>query len=295
VLPIHDENPTSGFAWLTVALIVANVAVFIWLQPRDSGIEDVKFVYEWAAVPCEVMEGRPLTAAENPNTNNGIEGRCLAEIGNVRSCEATEGSKNCTIFPDKNVWLSIVFSMFLHGGWLHLGLNMVFLWVFGNNIEDHLGRFKFMLFYLGAGVVATFVHIGMDTSSTIAVIGASGAIAGVMGAYLVWFPEAQVRTLVFVLLIFFVRIRAKWLLLIWFASQFLIVADSGVAWAAHVGGFIFGALVALIVRDSPRARRLAWTKRHQTPGGIDTTQGLWDNRFGGRTDHPFPPYESPST
>lgn len=295
MLPIHDENPTSGFAWLTVALIVANVAVFIWLQPRDSGIEDVKFVYESAAVPCEVIEGRPLTAAENPNTNNGVEGRCLTGIDNVESCETTEGTQNCTIFPDKHVWLAIVFSMFLHGSWLHLGLNMVFLWVFGNNIEDHLGRFKFMAFYLGAGVVATFVHIGMDTSSTIAVIGASGAIAGVMGAYLVWFPEAQVRTLIFVLLIFFVRIRAKWLLLVWFASQFLIVEDSGVAWAAHVGGFIFGALIALIVRDSPRARRLAWTKHHQTPGDIHTTQGLWDNRFGGRQDNPFPPYEPPST
>jgi membrane associated rhomboid family serine protease len=289
VLPLHDENPTTGRSWLTIALIVINVVVFVWLQPRSSNVESTAFVYEFASVPCEVTQGRPLTAAENPAANGGNTEACSdAFANNTASCRFVPEGRNCQIFPDKLVYLSVLFSLFFHGSWLHLAFNMVFLWVFGNNIEDHLGRIRFALFYVAGGVVATVAHIAFNLDSTVPLIGASGAVAGVMGAYLVWFPNAKVTTLVFFFLVLFVRIRAKWLLLLWFASQFLIDPNNGIAWLAHVGGFAFGVLFALIVRESPRARTAVWTVAHR-----DAAQGLWDNRFGGRNNDVNPPYEQP--
>jgi len=149
----------------------------------------------------------------------------------------------------------VLLSMFMHGGLLHLGGNMLFLWVFGNNIEDRLGPVRYLLFYVAAGIAATAVHIALQPNSTVPVIGASGAIAGVMGAYLIWFPNAPVRTLVFLGFFAFVpRIAAKWLLLLWFFSQFLINPNEGVAWGAHVGGFVFGALIAFALRRPRRGQ-----------------------------------------
>lgn len=251
MLPLHDENPTERVAWVALALIVANVVVFMWIQPRGLGAQDLSFVYDYAAIPCEV----------------------------TGECEPVEG---------KNVALSLLFTMFLHGSWLHLGFNMWFLWVFGNNIEDHLDRLRFLLFYLAAGLVGTVAHITLDVASQVPLIGASGAVAGVMGAYLVWFPNARVRTLLFFGLVLFVRPKAKWLLLVWFGSQFLIDPNDGIAWMAHVGGFLTGALVGLLVRESRRARQALWTPRY-----ADDESGLWDNRFGGRGDNPLPPYQPP--
>src|SRR5690606_30607109 len=154
------------------------------------------------------------------------------------------------VFPEKSVWLALLTSMFLHGGLAHLGGNLLFLWIFGNNIEDHLGHVKYLLFYLIGGFVASAAHIGLNLDSTIPVVGASGAIAAVMGAYLVWFPNAPVRTVVFFFFITMVDIRAKWLLGFWFVSQFFTNPNAGVAWAAHVGGFVFGVLVALVIRSN---------------------------------------------
>lgn len=289
MIPLHDENPTSGRSWVTIALIVVNVVVFVLIQPRDHGPEDITFAYEYAAVPCELTQGRPLTLGENPITNGGREGVCgVTDDAALRPCDEVRRGSDCTPFPDKSVWLSLLSSMFLHGSWMHLGLNMLFLWVFGNNIEDHLGRRHFAAFYLLAGLVATLAHVAVDTSSTVPLIGASGAVAGVMGAYLVWFPDARVRTLVFLFIVLFVRIRAKWLLLVWFASQFLIDPNDGVAWMAHVGGFVVGVFVGLLVRESRRARRAVWADRY-----ADDASGHWDNRFGGRADNPLPPYEPP--
>lgn len=288
VIPIHDENPTRTTAWLTVVLIVVNIAVFALLQPKDQGTEDIIFAYRYATVPCEVAEGRPLTLNENP-TVRGATGICGdAAPGSGQACDSPKRVGDCTPFPGKSVWLSLLTSMFLHGGWLHLGSNMLFLWVFGNNVEDHMGPVRYGFFYLGAGLVATLAHIAIDPASTVPLLGASGAVAGVMGVYLVWFPEARVRTLVVVLLIVFVRIRAKWLLALWFASQFFIDPNQGVAWMAHVGGFVAGALVGLAVRESQRARTLLWRSAY-----LDDRSGLWDNRLGGRSEQPLPPYQPP--
>ena len=168
--------------------------------------------------------------------------------------------------------------MFLHGGLLHLGGNMLFLWVFGNNIEDHLGRVKYVIFYLIAGIVATAAHVLGDVGSTIPVVGASGAVAGVMGAYLVWFPWAQIKTLVFIML---TNLKAWMVLAFWFGSQFFISPSDGVAWLAHVGGFVFGVLIAALARGSEGFRKQLWEHKYMTlnPGA---SVGAWDPRFGGR-------------
>jgi membrane associated rhomboid family serine protease len=236
VIPLRDENPTVRTAWVTILLILLNVGVYFLVQPGSTEVAaTARFSYEHAAVPCEVTTGEPLSLDEiTPALRGGSTDHC------------TSDSTLPPVFPGKHVFLAVLSSMFFHGGLLHLGGNMLFLWVFGNNVEDRLGRVRYLLFYVVAGVVATFTHIFLQPTSTIPVIGASGAIAGVMGAYLVWFPNARVLSLLFVII---TRIRAKWWLLLWFVSQFFVNPNEGVAWAAHVGGFVFGALIALVLRQ----------------------------------------------
>jgi membrane associated rhomboid family serine protease len=238
VLPLRDENPTRRVPLVTVLLIIANVAVYFLVQP-DAGdaAGSAEFSLERAAIPCEVVEGRPLTVDEIRATfNAGDDTAC--DVGSAASPP---------LFPGKGVLVAVLVSMFLHGSLLHLGGNMLFLWIFGNNIEDRLGPIGFLLFYVAAGVVATVAHIAVQPDSTVPVVGASGAIAGVMGAYLVWYPNTPIVALIFIIISV---VRAKWLLLFWVAIQFLepFNPNSGVAWVAHVGGFAFGVVVALLLR-----------------------------------------------
>jgi membrane associated rhomboid family serine protease len=163
-----------------------------------------------------------------------------------------ESSSAC--YPDKGIWLSVLYSMFLHGSLLHLGGNMLFLWVFGNNIEDRRGRATYIAFYLLAGVAATFAQVAADPDSTIPMIGASGAVAGVMGAYLVLYPNVKIRSLILLgFILLFRDISAKWLLGLWFVSQFFIGPNSGVAAMAHIGGFVVGLLAGLVWRLTSRS------------------------------------------
>jgi membrane associated rhomboid family serine protease len=235
VLPLRDDNPTRRTAVVTLLLIVVNVAVFFLVQPGQTDLQSTaKFTFERAAIPCELTTGHPLTIPEVVGTANGVGDHL---------CRAAPDAP--ALYPHKNLALSVLSSMFLHGSLMHLGGNMLFLWIFGNNIEDRLGRLRYLVFYLLAGVVATAAHVAIQPNSTVPLIGASGAIAGVMGAYLVWFPDAPILTWVF---LFVGRIRARWVLLFWFASQFFLNPNGGVAWGAHVGGFVFGALAALALR-----------------------------------------------
>jgi membrane associated rhomboid family serine protease len=244
VLPLRDENPTRStpvVTWLIIAACLA--AYFLWQpDPLASSTDDVQFNLRHAAIPCELVDGAPLSIDEV---------RATFQFGNDSACGV--GSPTSPEYePGKNVWLSAVVSMFLHGSLLHLGGNLLFLWVFGNNIEDRLGKVGFALFYLAGGVAATAAHVLFDTGSTVPMVGASGAIAAVMGAYLVWFPNARVRTLVIFFFITVLDIRAKWLLGVWFVFQFFTDPNEGVAWMAHVGGFVFGVLVALALRGVGR-------------------------------------------
>ena len=246
MFPLKDYNPTQRFPIVTVVLIALNVAVYFFIQrPQDPTTgEDIAFTFRYAAIPCEVVESRPLLDTEIRQTLNGDAEACLREAPDDPAQED---------FPDKSPWLALLSSMFLHGGFLHLGGNMLFLWIFGNNIEDRMGPAKYTAFYLLSGLVASAAHIAVQPDSTVPVIGASGAVAGVMGAYLVLFPRVQIRTLIFI----FIRdIRAMWLLGFWFLMQFFTDPSQGVAWVAHVGGFVFGAIVALLFRQRLRPSRV---------------------------------------
>jgi membrane associated rhomboid family serine protease len=242
LLPLVDKNPTRRPPIVTMLLIAACVAVYFFVQNPDvetaalgpqndrERVEQIEFTYKQAAIPCEVVTGEPLTLTEI------TQGQC------------NRTDREPPVFPDKHPWLALFVSMFLHGSLLHLGGNMLFLWVFGNNIEDVKGPIVYTGFYVAAGVVATLAHIVLQPSSTVPLVGASGAIAGVMGAYLVVFPRVRIKSIVFFIFAWIRDIEARWLLGFWFVSQFFINPNSGVAWAAHVGGFVFGVLVALAWR-----------------------------------------------
>ncbi len=254
---------------MTIVFIVINVLVFIGPQSMDDPRNTERDVtLEFAAIPCEVVTGDGLTNLEINELYTG---------GNDTACDLdTTGAPR---FPNKPERLAVVFSMFMHGGWMHLLGNIWFLWLFGNNVEDHLGKARYVAFYLLGGIVATIAHIAVQPDSIVPVVGASGAVAATMGAYGVWFPNAPIRTLIFIVLW---RVKAKWWLGFWLVSQFFIGANSQVAWMAHVGGFVFGALVALVVRRSPAAAKRAFTQPYQ----FDGTGRVWDST-GGAGDGPY--------
>jgi membrane associated rhomboid family serine protease len=234
VLPIHDNIPTRRLPAVTIALIVVNVGVWLFyeLPNLNRAILDLGFF------PCEV------------------DGACRAPVGPWQ--------------------VDAVMSMFLHGSWIHLIGNMLFLWIFGNNVEDAMGRIRFLAFYLASGFAATALQtwvtlrFGTPQDAVIPTVGASGAIAGVLGAYFILYPRAYVLTLVF----FFipVAIPAVFFLGIWFVFQlwqggFDVLAPSGsgeggIAFFAHVGGFVFGVIAVRFFtagRHPPR-RAPAWPR-----------------------------------
>ena len=240
MFPIRDLNPTRTTPIVTVSIIAINLVVFFLWQPQTGSAEEEDFLYENAVIACELSEGEPLTNRERAT------GIC--------------GSAGDQLSPSKSVYVAALVSMFLHGGLVHILGNMWFLWIFGNNIEEAFGTLGFIIFYLVTGLIATAAFVIVNPSETVPLVGASGAIAGVLGSYLVLFPRHRVLTLLFV---FFVPISALWFLGIWFLSQFL-VADVGVAWQAHVGGFISGMIITLPLRERilERIRQL-----HSIPRG----------------------------
>lgn len=208
-IPLRDENPTSRFPVVTVALIALNTAVFLFCAASPHGLEGAAALY--GAVPSDV-----------------VHFRSLAEPAAVPPL------------------LTLLTSMFLHGSLFHLLGNMLYLWIFGNNVEDRLGRFLFLLFYLACGLAAGLAQVAIESGSRVPMIGASGAIAGVLGAYAVVFPRAQVKTFVFLIVyIDVVAVPAAVILGLWFLLQILNVGmGGGVAWFAHIGGFLAGILLA---------------------------------------------------
>lgn len=214
-------------------------------QTNQSLSPKLDFQLERAAIPCEITLQRPLTRKEITET--------YFTVGDSQACDNTEPAGQLG-FPDKSVIGALFTSIVLHGSVLHLSLNVLFLWVFGNNVEDRLGHLPFLAFFLLAGIVAAVGLIVAQPDGTLAVIGASGAIAGIMGAYLIWYPDAPIRTLLFLVLI---DIRARWFLLGWFAFQFFTATGGGAAWVTHVVGFTFGVIAGRIVRKlQPRLHRL---------------------------------------
>jgi membrane associated rhomboid family serine protease len=231
LFPIKDYNPTRKTAYITIILIIINVGVFFY----QSFLSDRPFevhIAESAMVPYDV------THFKNVPIPLGRD-----RIGRI-----------IYLKRDISPFFSILTSIFMHGSLWHLLGNMLFLWIFGNNIEDYLGKVKFIIFYFLAGLGASLVHVLFHFNSLIPVIGASGAVSGVMGAYLVLYPNAKIRTLVFIFIfITFIDLPAFLFLIVWFIFQFLYAgAGSGIAWMAHVGGFVIGILLIKQIRKKPR-------------------------------------------
>ncbi len=225
VLPLHDVNPVRRFPMVTLSLIVANVISFL-TTPAATVCELQAFLIQWGAVPREMMQNEPLSAVPNAV---------------------------CAIGPpayDKNVVLSVLFSMFLHAGWLHLLGNMLFLWVFGNNVEDRFGHLKFLLFYAAAGYVAAYGFALVNPALDVPLVGASGAVSGVLGAYLVLFPWARVWSLVVIIPVPLPAwlVLGLWFVLQWLYSSGYAVEAGSVAYLAHIIGFLFGVLMAIPLR-----------------------------------------------
>lgn len=253
MIPFADANPVRRVPWVTLALSAMCIIVYFAVQPTGTprlewtqfgeqlDEQDLRFAADNAAIPCELVKGRPLTEEEFVRTfrfNNGDA--CSDDAGPAHS-------------PGKVVWLAVLMTMFLHGSIPHLFGNLLFLWVFGNNLEAHKGWCRYLLLYLVGGAVATAAHVAFSPNSTVPIVGASGAIAAVMGAYFVLWPSVRIKAIIPLGLVFLRKVQALWLLVIWVASNLLlVVGDSGVAWAAHVGGFAFGALVGLWWRHQDR-------------------------------------------
>ena len=227
MIPIRDLNPTRITPWATLLFIAANVLVFFVFQGQQTESEQTEFLYERAAVSCEILNQQPLSANE---INRDV-------------CNPGSGSP---VFPEKQPYLSILTSMFLHGGIVHLLFNMWSLWIFGNNVEEAFGHLGYIVLYLIGGVVATMAFVMVNPESTIPLVGASGAIAAALGAYAVLFPGHRVVTLVGW---FVIPLPAVLFLAVWFFGQFGL-GGTGTAWEAHVGGFLFGLIVALLFRRS---------------------------------------------
>ncbi|MGH1491538.1 MAG: rhomboid family intramembrane serine protease [Acidimicrobiales bacterium] len=296
MLPLFDENPTRRMPLATFLLIGLSVAIHVAanLGPTSQPVtlvddtpsnnseaagvrelpNDLRFALEWGAIPCEVTQGRPLNASEISDT--------YYETGDPTSCDAASPIE--PVFAGKRVNAAVVLSIFLHDGWFHLALNMLFLWVFGNNIEDRLGPVLFLGFYLLSGVLGTLAYIVAQASGTVAILGASGAVAGIMGSYLVWYPDAPIRTLVFLVV---VDIRARWFLGTWFALQFFTWRSPG-SWVAHVAGFVFGVIFGRLVRKFyPRLANRRSALRAESERSESQRQLRWDPT-GGAGHGPYP-------
>ncbi len=235
MIPLYDDLPTRRFPLMTVTLIVVNVLVFVYeLSLSRAGVGRLDLFFLRAGfLPYEITH---LADVPPPDL----------------------------VAPP----FTVLTSMFVHEGWLHIAGNMLFLWIFGNNVEDAMGRFRFLVFYLLCGVAAALAQTAVRPDSTIPNIGASGAIAGVLGAYVVLYPRARVLTLVPVFIFFLpILLLPAWVVIgAWFVLQLFegvlslgAAAGGGVAFFAHVGGFVAGLLlVGVFVRRRPRLQRIVY-------------------------------------
>lgn len=238
--------------WVTLALIAINVLVFLFIQPagfQGGGIrqpqdefwqiqEQEDFAWRWGAVACELTTGRPL--ATEPT-----------------GCDVSDKNLPDSFPEGKSVALTLLTAMFLHGSIDHLGGNMLFLWVFGSAVEDRLGRINYLALYLLGGMAATLGYVAMNARSPVPLIGASGAIAVAMGAYLALLPRGRVLTVITTAAFQVVYVPAAVVLLLFFVTQFFTDPSESVAWEAHAAGMVVGFFAGLVLGRVPAIRRRA--------------------------------------
>ena len=228
MFPYRDDNPTILTPYVTVAIIAANIAVWVVFQGMGNEQRLAQTVCEMGLIPGDLLHRLPV----------GYE----FAVGGGYACRVDVGSS----------WYTVLTSMFLHGGWLHLLGNMWFLWLFGNNVEDVMGHVRFLAFYLICGFAAAAAQILIDPTSAVPMVGASGAISGVMGAYVVLYPRVRVHTIVWFILLFKWTVPAWLMLGYWFLLQLIgagLNPVGGVAVWAHIGGFVAGSLLITIFRN----------------------------------------------
>jgi membrane associated rhomboid family serine protease len=234
LIPVGDLNPTRRRPVLTWALLLGNAGVFVLVQPWGAdACAQIAFFLHHAAIPAELVQGAPLSVEQ-------LAGTPAAQCG-------------LEPVPDKRVYLAVLSSLFLHAGWLHLLGNMLYLGIFGNNVEDRFGHLRYLLFYLTSGVAATAMFVAANPWNPMTLVGASGAIAGVLGAYLFLFPRAWVTVWIPLLIFVVTRMPAFLVLGLWFVVQLQqlqqpAMTGGGVAYLAHAGGFAFGLAATALLR-----------------------------------------------
>ncbi len=244
MFPIADDNPTLRTPVMTIAILVVTWAVWILVQGAGNPNAVAISVCNLGLVPGELTHLAPLGQGVPLGLINGQAASCIVDNEPIN-------------------WLTPVLSIFLHGSWSHIIGNSLYLWVFGNNVEDSMGRSRFLAFYLLTGVIAAAAHIAVSPASPVPTVGASGAISGIMGAYLLLYPRVSVRT--YFPPIFIFRVPAWAILILWFGSQLLTGlpqlrpfdrdVGGGVAVWAHIGGFVAGLLLVRVFRNPEYLRR----------------------------------------
>ncbi len=269
MIPLADENPARTTPYVMYALLALNVLIYLVdiIGPKTPFVGG--FLWDYTMIPWSVVTNQPAVFHMKIPVMLESGMRAVVPVNVVHT----------GLEPQ---WLTIFTSMFMHGGFMHIAMNMLYLWVFGNKIEETLGHFKFVVFYLLCGVIAAFAHIASNISSTVPTLGASGAIAGLLGAYILLFPHARIRTLI--MLGFFwthVAIPAVYVLGVWFLLQLIGVGGTGgevgggVAYWAHIGGFVAGAAITWLL------------------GGKKLSRGRWQRvppqrPYHGPNDRPYP-------
>jgi membrane associated rhomboid family serine protease len=252
MFPIRDDNPHFLTPYLTLGIIALNALVWVFVQGMGTPAALGSSICTFGAIPADLLGHLP------PGARISLGPDMVCVIG------------------ERTAWYTPVTSMFMHGGWFHLIANMWFLWIFGNNVEDAMGHVRFAVFYLLCGLAAVAAQIAAGPESAIPMVGASGAIGGVMGAYVLFYPRVHVHLLVFVGIVFVVAVPAVFMLGYWFLLQLLGglgtlgTDEGGVAFWAHAGGFLAGLLLAPLFKNESLLRRhpyYGWRQRRSPTRG----------------------------
>ena len=230
VIPISDINPARNTPVISRIIMFATFGIYLLIQPKNQ-IELFNFFYQYSAIPCELVNFSPISESQFYNND------CF-------------NNQSSSIFPEKNLILSVISANFFHANFIHILGNLWSFWIFGNNVEDKLGKFRFTIFLIFIGIISISVHTYLNQDSLIPIVGASGIVSGLMGAYVFMFPNARLLVLVPFGFLFPTTIKAKFFMVFWFLSQILIsISDQNISWEAHVGGFVFGYLLLRIFNN----------------------------------------------